>query len=125
MKTVGVRFAECDKIYSYFCDEDVEVNDIVVVQANEFLAVARVARVDNGFFNAAATKVVVQKIAIDRVIELTSKVKVAKDNEKAKILLREKINKILEAQDELAYLERAAEGSPEIRALVEEYKKIM
>jgi hypothetical protein len=108
------------KDYSYFTDLELERGDVVVVQARDFVGLARVTQVLGltAMQRVKATRWVVCKVDFTAVVENERKMSLANE-------IRAMLREAKESFEERRIYEILAKDDPKIAALLEEYNKLM
>lgn len=112
---IKVRFEGCSKEYSYKSFEKLTVGDMVVVQAKDGIALARVSEIDCD--SPTATKFVVCRIDIEKIHDLMAKYEAQK-------VLEDRLEQLYMETSKMDMYRKLAETNEEARDLVEQLEKI-
>lgn len=111
---IKVRFDEDSKEYSYKSFEKLSVGDMVIVQARNGIALARVSEID---CDSSTTKFVVCRIDYKKTIDLIEKYKAQK-------VLEDRLEQLCMETFNMNMYRKLAETNEEARGLVEQLERI-
>lgn len=122
-KVVAVKFVSHDeysrannKTYDYLSsDESLQVEDLVVVRTSAGLSVAQIVEFKE--YSSYAKSLIVDKVDMTRYNEETAKIKRTQE-------LRAKLEAELAEEQRLAVYREAAQFSPRIKELLEEFESL-